>query len=211
MPCLPSVLHSPFPLYPHEGSLSFSLSHLYSRNPVPPDSVLSHPTPLQALSVTLQKLSISPGNTLLATPFSSSPHHPHRYLVFSPSSRGLGYFPVLPWWELGSPTFAFFPHYHTCDFPPGNVSNLYLAAFPSFLLVALSFLVIQQVSPLQRTSVCSGNWVKAYYSGNFNLRVSIKQTVYPHKITELGENRKPVRTTAIPLSFPLTSHHSVIH
>lgn len=39
--CLPFVLHSPFPLYPHVGCLSFSLSHPYSRNSVPPDSVLS--------------------------------------------------------------------------------------------------------------------------------------------------------------------------
>lgn len=47
-------------------------------------------------SVTLQKLSIPPGKSLLAIPFSSSPHHPHQYPMFSPSSRGLGYFPVLP-------------------------------------------------------------------------------------------------------------------
>lgn len=106
------------------------------------------------------------------------------------------------------PTFAFFSHCHLCNSLLGNVPQTCIKLLSLFPFVVLLLLVIQQVSPLQRTLICSGSWVKGCYAGKYEELLSTELFMYGQ--SQCWEDSKPVCATARSLSLPFSDHSSII-
>lgn len=104
------------------------------------------------------------------------------------------------------PTFAFFLYCHICNSLPGNVPQACIRLISFFPFVVL--LMIQQVSPLQRTLICSGSWVKGCYAEKYEELLSAE--LFIHGQSQSWEDSKSVCATAGSLSFSLSDHCSII-